>query len=273
MYLGTCALVNKQVFNFFSPKLNSPPPQRMHKAINAYLPEDIRILHVEQVPMDFHARFSAFSKLYSFQIQLGETADPIKLGLCQHVFQELDLNAMRCALDNSVSLPLVLGFVEAYLAIIENLARLLDSTDIGSKHYNSCSSKCKAIIQTYFCRMAALQLEGTHDFTQFSSMHDAPYRVSPVKTLSRVEVRSIPGGLEILFDGSGFLYNQCRHMAACLIRVGIGSYPVEGIGRLLELGEKGGKTPTVALEEGSSYTSLRICIFSLKYTSIRFCAA
>ena len=48
--------------------------------------------------MDFHARYSALSKTYSFYIQLGAIADPLLLGLSQHVFQELDVDAMRYTL-------------------------------------------------------------------------------------------------------------------------------------------------------------------------------
>ena len=53
------------------------------------------MLDVVRVSSDFHARHSALSKTYSFQIQLGPIADPLLLGLSQHVFQELDIEAMR----------------------------------------------------------------------------------------------------------------------------------------------------------------------------------
>src|ERR1044071_8309502 len=36
------------------------------RALNAQLPEDIRVLGVDDVPADFHARFSARSKTYEY---------------------------------------------------------------------------------------------------------------------------------------------------------------------------------------------------------------
>ncbi len=87
-------MLNFQVFNFYSANL-SPPPNKLSRAVNSFLPEDIRVLDVVRVSSDFHARHSALSKTYSFQIQLGPIADPLLLGLSQHVFQELDIDAMR----------------------------------------------------------------------------------------------------------------------------------------------------------------------------------
>ena len=42
------------------------------RALNSNLPEDIRIVEVEEVPVEFHARFSAVQKMYRYRIWLGE---------------------------------------------------------------------------------------------------------------------------------------------------------------------------------------------------------
>jgi len=42
------------------------------RALNSHLPEDIRILRVEEAPADFHARFSAVQKMYRYRVWLGE---------------------------------------------------------------------------------------------------------------------------------------------------------------------------------------------------------
>ena len=101
-------------------------------------------------------------------------------------------------------------------------------------------------------RHAAKLLEGTHDFTQFSSASTAEF-FSPVKTLAKAEVIVVPSGLKILFVGSGFLYNQCRHMVGCLIRVGIGKLSLEHVQELL-------------CTKGANGKSLRT------YTASSFCA-
>jgi len=47
------------------------PLQKLKKAINSNLPEDIVIKKIDNVPDDFHSRFSAKSKIYRYQICQG----------------------------------------------------------------------------------------------------------------------------------------------------------------------------------------------------------
>jgi tRNA pseudouridine38-40 synthase len=44
------------------------PPTNLHRALNRALPASIRVLSVEAVPDDFHARHSAFRKTYEYRI-------------------------------------------------------------------------------------------------------------------------------------------------------------------------------------------------------------
>ncbi len=55
-----------QVANFFSDSDLSPGSIR--KALNSILPEDVVITDVQDVPTDFHARFSARSRTYRYTI-------------------------------------------------------------------------------------------------------------------------------------------------------------------------------------------------------------
>ncbi len=55
-----------QVANFFTDSTLSP--SSIQKALNALLPEDIVITDVQDVPSDFHARFSALSRTYRYTI-------------------------------------------------------------------------------------------------------------------------------------------------------------------------------------------------------------
>ena len=89
-------------------------------------------------------------------------------------------------------------------------------------------------------RKAARYFEGTHDFTQFSSVSTSGCDLPGRKTLTRVEVSKVQQGFRLLFAGSGFLYNQCRHMAGCLIRIGMGGSPAAVVKDLLCRGQVGG---------------------------------
>jgi tRNA pseudouridine38-40 synthase len=67
------------------------------RALNAQLPEDVRVLSIEEVSPDFHARFSARSKTYRYQIRHGIIADPFERAFVWHMPERLEVDAMRAA--------------------------------------------------------------------------------------------------------------------------------------------------------------------------------
>lgn len=72
-------------------------PATLRRALNANLPEDIRVTGVRVVPAKFHARFSAKKKEYRYQIDAGAVADPFLRRFAWHHPRPLDLPAMRRA--------------------------------------------------------------------------------------------------------------------------------------------------------------------------------
>jgi tRNA pseudouridine38-40 synthase len=71
--------------------------ETLTRALNAQLPEDIRVLAVEEVPPEFHARFTARSKTYRYQIRHGQIADPFERAYVWHMPERLRVDAMRAA--------------------------------------------------------------------------------------------------------------------------------------------------------------------------------
>jgi tRNA pseudouridine38-40 synthase len=60
-----------------SVSLESPiPALNLRKALNDLLPDSIRVLNVEEVAADFHARKSARAKIYRYRIYRGEICPP-----------------------------------------------------------------------------------------------------------------------------------------------------------------------------------------------------
>jgi tRNA pseudouridine38-40 synthase len=72
-------------------------------ALNAHLPEDIRILSVQHCPAGFHARFDATGKQYRYLLWNHPAANPLLRHIAWHVPRPLDCAAMRAAA------PLFLG--------------------------------------------------------------------------------------------------------------------------------------------------------------------
>ena len=78
---------------------SSIPPEKYPFVLNRYLPEDIRVTEARQVPDDFHARFQAVGKLYTYRIHNAPHASAILRNCTAHVPVTLDDEALRrCAL-------------------------------------------------------------------------------------------------------------------------------------------------------------------------------
>ncbi len=84
-----------QVVSFDSSTSHSP--DTILRALNANLPHDIRVLEVKVAADGFHAIRDAVSKRYRYCIQDGGIADPFLRGLCWHLPQRVDEDALQAA--------------------------------------------------------------------------------------------------------------------------------------------------------------------------------
>jgi len=66
-------------------------------ALNRLLPEDIRVLSARSVPQCFHARLSARSKVYRYQVYRGPVLPPHRARDHYHYPYSLDLSTLRRA--------------------------------------------------------------------------------------------------------------------------------------------------------------------------------
>jgi tRNA pseudouridine38-40 synthase len=66
-------------------------------ALNAWLPEDIRVLSATRAKTDFHARFHATGKQYRYFVWNHSAMNPLIRRTAWHVPRPLDLRAMRAA--------------------------------------------------------------------------------------------------------------------------------------------------------------------------------
>lgn len=73
------------------------PVAKLALAINAHLPEDIRILSARRCHRDFHARFDATGKQYRYFVWNHAAMNPLLRRQAWHVPRQLDVRAMRAA--------------------------------------------------------------------------------------------------------------------------------------------------------------------------------
>lgn len=84
-----------QVINFTTG--SSIPLQGLLKGLNSVLPGDVAIMSTCDVPMDFHARYSAKSKTYVYVMDISPIRNPFLQRYALHVGVPLDTEAMLSA--------------------------------------------------------------------------------------------------------------------------------------------------------------------------------
>ena len=82
--------------SFAVPETPVIAPFKLHGALNAMLPDDIKIVSLCETAMDFHARFDAVGKAYSYIINNGEKS-PFNHNYTLFVHYKLNLTAMQTA--------------------------------------------------------------------------------------------------------------------------------------------------------------------------------
>jgi tRNA pseudouridine38-40 synthase len=77
-------------------KLSNAIPERdLLRAVNAKLPEDVRVLSAEEAAPGFNARFSARSKVYRYRVSNTRVMSPFQRRFAWHISRSLDRAAMN----------------------------------------------------------------------------------------------------------------------------------------------------------------------------------
>ena len=108
-------------------KLTAP---KLVLALNAWLPEDIRVIAAVRVPEKFHARFNAKGKQYRYFIWNHTAMNPLLRTTAWHVPRPLDLKAMRAAAPRFVGKHDFKSFAGTRSYEMESTARTLTRCEI-----------------------------------------------------------------------------------------------------------------------------------------------
>jgi tRNA pseudouridine38-40 synthase len=73
------------------------PLQALQRGLNSLLPDDIAVLQVTEVPLDFHARYAARQKTYAYVVHNQPIRSAFAAPYTWYVPQPLDVPAMRRA--------------------------------------------------------------------------------------------------------------------------------------------------------------------------------
>lgn len=99
-------------------------------ALNAFLPEDIRVVDAKQVPSSFHARFDSQGKQYQYKIWNHHSTNPMLRGLTWHVPVKLNVKRMKMAAQHFLGRQDFRSLAANRDYTIENTTRTLFRCDV-----------------------------------------------------------------------------------------------------------------------------------------------
>lgn len=102
-------------------------PAELQRALNAALPEDVRVLAVEEARDRFHARFDARAKTYRYRILNAPVGSPFEARYAWHVTHALDVHAMQAALDRCRGQHDFAAFQGTGSSVQDTVRRVLDA--------------------------------------------------------------------------------------------------------------------------------------------------
>ena len=100
------------------------PVRRIQAGLNYYLPQEAAVREVREVPSDFHARFSAKSKVYEYRIWNDPVRSPLRARHFLHVPRPLDIAAMKAAAKIFVGKHDFSGFCSTNSAVRNPVRRI-----------------------------------------------------------------------------------------------------------------------------------------------------
>ncbi len=71
------------------------PCERFLAAVNSHLPEEVVVTNVREVPLDFHARYSALGKRYIYKVHNSQIRDPFLRGRALHYRRPINADMLN----------------------------------------------------------------------------------------------------------------------------------------------------------------------------------
>jgi tRNA pseudouridine38-40 synthase len=132
-----------QVCNFLTQ--SKIPPSNLQKALNSVLPPSIRVIKIEEVPEQFHARHDAKAKHYRYRILKDKWCSPFDFRYVHHHPRSLDLERMSRAAELIVGEHDFSAFCDSDSEVESKVRRVISSffvfdTRRNLIEYNTCAN-------------------------------------------------------------------------------------------------------------------------------------
>jgi tRNA pseudouridine38-40 synthase len=190
------------------------PADVVMRALNARLPEAVRVLAADEVSPSFHPRFDARAKTYRYRIWNGDVLSPFDRRYAWHLPGAMNVDAMRQA------------------------AHLLEGEhDFAA--FQSAGTDVATTVRDVAVSRITTQRTGT------DGVHGNPMSF-PVLSVDHDPARAHRGGALISYEitGTGFLRHMVRAIVGSLVEIGRGRQPVDWMPRVLESRDRAVAGPT-----------------------------
>jgi tRNA pseudouridine38-40 synthase len=189
------------------------PADAIARALNARLPDAVRILAAVEVPPSFHPRFDARAKTYRYRIWNGDVLSPFERRYAWHRTGALNVDAMQQAAQLLAGEHDFAAFMGTGSDVVSTVRRVLAS------------------------RMADCGLRVDCGF---------PIADLPRSALRNESALRNPQSALLCYDitGTGFLRHMVRTIVGSLVEIGCGRRPTEWMTHVLESRDRAQAGPT-----------------------------
>ena len=198
------------------------PSQNLMRALNRLLPRSIRVLSIDRVGPDFHARHSARRKTYEYRVFPTKPLSPS------------DAKQLSPEGTDRICPPFLAPYV-----------------------WDCRLPLCFANLQE-----AATLIVGTHDFTSFAAVDPEKAQSASLLSNERTIVESlwfqVEGLLAYRVTGTGFLHHMVRNLVGCFVECGSGRLSPGQIVSILAQRNRSAAGPT-APARGLFLVSVEYC--------------
>ena len=231
------------------------PAANLHRALNRALPPSIRVLSVEAVPEDFHARHNALRKTYQYRILPG---DPIcspmlapYVWVCRY---SLDLAVLQQAAAHVLGTHDFTSFAANDPdQTTRNAAYQRPLEDTPPNDAFSSRTNPKDVISTGGGALAAAVERSPHFVAAAASSPYAADATSPIVAIDLIEnVRTIYHSawhqqedlLIYRVTGSGFLHHMVRNLVGTFVEAAANRISADEVPTILSARDRSAAGPT-----------------------------
>jgi tRNA pseudouridine38-40 synthase len=193
-----------QAVHFDSESQIAQAPDRLARAVNANLPEDVKLRALRRVSPDLHARYSATRRRYCYRVVSSRTTSPIRRRFTHQVRATLSVDRMNAAARHLVGKHDFVAFAAEEKRGPSTIRRV-----------HSAGVRVAEAWQTW-----------AGDPPIWHTFHDSAQLI------------------EIEVEASGFLRHMMRRIAGTLIRVGDGRLSPDDVAAILASRDKALAGPT-----------------------------